>query len=202
MRTLSCWVLRQSLTAWITGISRVFIDVNYFGRITLVELNAKPMVAPRQPEDGMFRADELVQENERLMTKLTNTSADLRRGLCGWSVIFVLTVLLGEFYVRSSTPAAIAMDFAEHDVSVQSAVGGVETAKLGLVGSIHYAGTEGWASFRMHVIGMRTNGILEVNLQRALGKWTVASARLTTDMGEVVKIGTEPSEDASAEDGG
>ena len=136
------------------------------------------------------------------MASLTNISADLRRGLCGWSVIFVLTVLLGEFYVRSSTPAAIAMNFAEHDVAVQSAVGGVEMAKLGLVGSIHYAGTEGWASFRMHVIGMRTNGILEINLQRALGKWNVANARLTTDTGEVVKIGSEFSEDGSPEDGG
>jgi hypothetical protein len=135
------------------------------------------------------------------MAKVTNMSAELRRGLCGWSVIFVLTVLLGEFYVRSSTPAALALNFAEHNPAVQSAVGGVEIAKLGLIGSIHYDGDGGWASFRTHVIGERTNGTLEINLQRALGKWTVGSARLTTDSGQIVRIGQEASAEASAEDG-
>ena len=136
------------------------------------------------------------------MARRTNMSADLRRGLCGWSVIFVLTVLLGEFYVRSSTPAALALSFAEHDPVVQSAVGGVETARLGLIGSIHYAGSGGWASFKMHIIGMRTNGTLDVSLERAMGKWTVASARMHTDAGQTVKIGGESSGDNSAEDGG
>ena len=136
------------------------------------------------------------------MIRRTKMSAELRRGLCGWSVIFVLTVLLGEFYVRSSTPAALALSFAEHDPIVQSAVGGVETAKLGLVGSIHYAGTGGWASFKMHIIGMRTNGTLEVSLERAMGKWSVAGARLITDAGKTVKIGGGSSGNASAEDDG
>jgi hypothetical protein len=43
----------------------------------------------------------------------------------------------------------------------------------------------------MHVMGARTNGTMDITLQRQRGEWNVASGRLVTDSGRVVKI-TEP----------
>src|SRR5487761_898094 len=118
-------------------------------------------------------------------------SQELRRGLEGWAVMFMLAVLSSGLYLHHSTPAELALQFAEHDAAVQEAVGGVEDAKLGWIGNIHYAGDKGWASFKMHLVGGRTNGTMDITLQRQLGKWNVASGKLVTDSGHIVKIDGE-----------
>jgi len=118
-------------------------------------------------------------------------SSEAKRAFQGWFVIFLMMIMLGEVYLRSSTPAAVALNFAEHNAVVQNAVGGVEHARLNWIGSIHYEGNDGWASFKMHLVGARTNGTIDLTLQRQSGEWNVASGRLVTDSGLVVKI-TEP----------
>jgi hypothetical protein len=117
-----------------------------------------------------------------------NASEEGRRAFQGWIVIFLMMVMLGELYLRSSTPAAIALSFAEHDAVVQKAMGGVEHARLNWIGNIHYDGDEGWATFKMYVQGARSSGSMDVILQRQRGEWSVASGRLVTDSGEVVSI--------------
>ena len=84
-----------------------------------------------------------------------------------------MVIMLGEVYMRSSTPATIALDFAEHNPAVQEAVGGVEHAQLNWIGNIHYDGNEGWASFEVQVTGARTNGTIDVMLQRQRRRWNV-----------------------------
>jgi hypothetical protein len=121
-----------------------------------------------------------------------HNSRELIRGLEGWAVVFMLTVLSSAMYVHRSAPAELALQFAEHDAAVQEAVGGVEKAKLGWIGNIHYAGNNGWASFKMHVVGGRTNGTMDITLQRQLGKWNVAVGKLVTDSGHIVKIDGTP----------
>ncbi len=81
---------------------------------------------------------------------------------------------------------------------VQESVGGIEDARLGWIGNIHYAGTDGWASFNLHVIGARANGTVDITMQRQLGKWTVTDAELVTDSGQVVKIAGQPAELSAA----
>ena len=103
-------------------------------------------------------------------------------------VIFIAMAMLGEVYLRSSAPAAMALAFTEHNAAVQSAVGGVEDARLNWIGSIHYDGNDGWASLAMHVTGARTNGTIDVTLQRQHGEWKVSSGRLRTDSGRVIEI--------------
>jgi hypothetical protein len=115
-------------------------------------------------------------------------SQEAKRAFQGWFVIFLMMTMLGEVYLRSSTPAAVALNFAEHNAVVQDAVGGVEQARLNWIGNIHYDGNHGWASFKMHVIGARTNGTMDVTLQRQRGEWNVAQGRLVTDSGKVVRI--------------
>ena len=96
--------------------------------------------------------------------------------------------MLGEVYLRSSTPAAVALDFAKHNPVVQNAVGGVEHARLNWIGNIHYEGNDGWASFKVHLSGARTNGTINLTLERQSGEWNVASGRLVTDSGRVIEI--------------
>jgi len=124
-------------------------------------------------------------------------SAEARRAYQGWFVIFLMMLMLGEVYMRSSTPAAIAMQFAQHNPVVQGAVGNVEHARLNWIGNIHYDGSDGWASFKMHLKGDRDNGTMDLTLQRQRGQWNVAGGRIVTESGHVVTIG-EPSEHASA----
>jgi hypothetical protein len=125
-------------------------------------------------------------------------SSELKRGLCGWTVFFLLCISIGELYVRTSTPAALAIQFVRHDPVVQESVGGIQEARLGWIGNIHYAGNNGWASFNLHVVGARTNGTVDITMQRQLGKWSVADAELVTDSGQVVKIAGQPDELSAA----
>jgi hypothetical protein len=122
------------------------------------------------------------------MLRSISISREARRAFQGWFVIFVVMVALGEFYLRSSTPAAVALNFAEHNAMVQDAVGGVEHARLNWIGHIHYDGNDGWASFEMQVIGARASGTMDVTLERRRGKWNVSNGQLVTDSGRVVKI--------------
>jgi hypothetical protein len=122
------------------------------------------------------------------MLRAMSISPQAKRAFQGWFVIFLMMIMLGEVYLRSSTPAAVALNFAEHNAAVQDAVGGVEQARLNWIGNIHYDGNDGWASFKMHVIGARTNGTMDVTLQRQRGEWNVAQGRLVTDSGTVVRI--------------
>lgn len=122
------------------------------------------------------------------MLRAISISPEARHAFEGWVVIFLMMITLGELYLRSSTPAAVALNFAEHNAAVQSAVGGVEQARLNWIGHIHYDGNDGWASFKMHVIGARTNGTMDIMLQRQSGEWNVAGGQLVTDSGRIVKL--------------
>ncbi|HVN27393.1 MAG TPA: cytochrome c oxidase assembly factor Coa1 family protein [Candidatus Binataceae bacterium] len=115
-------------------------------------------------------------------------SGDARKAFEGWFVIFLMVVMLGELYMRSSTPAAVALQFAAHNAVVQDAVGNVEYVRLNWIGNIHYDGEEGWASFKVHVKGARAHGTVDVTLQRQHGAWNVASGRITTSQGRIVEI--------------
>jgi hypothetical protein len=126
------------------------------------------------------------------MLRHNGISREAKRAFEGWFVIFLMMIMLGEFYLRSSTPAAIALNFAEHNAAVQNAVGGVEHARLNWIGNIHYDGTDGWASFTVYVTGARTNGTMDVTLQRQRGRWNVSTGSLVTDSGAVVKITRSP----------
>jgi len=66
--------------------------------------------------------------------------------------------------------------------------GGIENARLGWIGNIHYAGNDGWASFAMHITGARTSRTMDITLQRQHGRWNVASGRLVTDSGHVIEV--------------
>jgi len=131
------------------------------------------------------------------MLRAISISPDAKRAFEGWFVVFLMVIMLGEVYMRSSTPATVALDFAEHSAVVQEAVGGVEHAQLNWIGNIHYDGNDGWASFEMQVMGARTNGTIDITLQRQRGRWNVAGGRLVTDSGRVVRITSERTESIS-----
>ncbi len=131
------------------------------------------------------------------MLRAISISPDAKRAFEGWFVVFLMVIMLGEVYMRSSTPATVALDFAEHNPAVQEAVGGVEHAQLNWIGNIHYHGNEGWASFEVQVTGARTNGTIDVMLQRQRRRWNVMSAQLVTDSGRVVSITGERAESIS-----
>jgi hypothetical protein len=133
----------------------------------------------------------------RKMSRSIRLSAEAKRAFQGWFVIFLMMLMLGELYMRSSTPAAVALQFAQHNAVVQDAVGNVEHARLNWIGNIHYEGNDGWASFKLHLKGDRANGTMDLTLQRQRGEWNVAAGRIVTDTGHVVTIG-EDSEHASA----
>lgn len=122
------------------------------------------------------------------MLRSISIPQEARRAFQGLLVIFIVMAVGGEFYLRSSTPAAVALNFAEHNAIVQDAVGGVEHARLNWIGHIHYDGADGWASFEVHLTGVRTNGTVDVTLQRRRGHWNVAAGQLVTDSGRVVTI--------------
>jgi hypothetical protein len=102
--------------------------------------------------------------------------------------MLVMIATLGEVYLRGSAPAAVALSFARHDGTVQTAVGEVEHARLNWIGHIHYEGSDGWASFEVRVTGARTTGTLDVILQRQRGIWNVAGGHLVTDSGRALAI--------------
>jgi hypothetical protein len=131
------------------------------------------------------------------MLRSIRLSPEIKRAYQGWFVIFLMMMMLGELYMRSSTPAAVAMQFAQHNAAVQGAIGSVEHARLSWIGNIHYDGTDGWASFKMKLTGARANGTMDLTLQRQRGEWNVAAGRIVTDRGQVVTIG-EDTEHASA----
>jgi len=116
-------------------------------------------------------------------------SPEAKRAFEGWFVIFLMMIMLGELYMRSSTPAAVAMQFAQHNAVVQNAVGNVEHARLNWIGNIHYEGNDGWASFKVHLNGDRDNGTMDVTLERQRGQWNVVAGRITTDSGRAIAIG-------------
>jgi hypothetical protein len=122
------------------------------------------------------------------MLRSISIPQEARRAFQGLLIIFLVMAVGGELYLRSSTPAAVALNFAEHNAIVQDAVGGVEHARLNWIGHIHYDGRDGWASFEVHLIGARTNGTVDVTLQRRRGQWNVAAGQLVTDSGRVVTI--------------
>ena len=122
------------------------------------------------------------------MLRFVRVSSDARKAFQGWFVIFVMMIMLGELYLRTSTPAAVALQFAQHNPAVQDAVGGVEYAHLNWIGNIHYDGEEGWASFKVHLKGERANGTMEITLQRERGTWNVTSGRVDTTDGRTVEI--------------
>jgi Cytochrome oxidase complex assembly protein 1 len=105
-----------------------------------------------------------------------------------WALIFLITIALGEVYLRSSTPAGVALAFTERNPVVQNAVGGAVHAQLNWIGSIHYEGDASWATFRMEVSGARANATMDVTLQQQGGRWNVANGRLVTDSGQIVHV--------------
>ena len=123
------------------------------------------------------------------MLRSIRLSPEAKRAFQGWFVIFLMMLMLGELYMRSSTPAAVALQFAQHNAVVQDAIGNVEHARLNRIGNIHYDGSDGWASFKMHLKGDRANGTMDLTLQRQRGEWNVAAGRIVTDSGHVVDIG-------------
>jgi hypothetical protein len=123
------------------------------------------------------------------MLRIRTLSPELKRAFEGWLVIFLMIIMLGELYLRSSTPAAVAMQFAEHNAVVQNAVGNVKHAYLNWIGHIHYEGNDGWASFEVNLKGDRDNGTMDVMLERQRGRWNVVSGRITTDSGRAITIG-------------
>jgi hypothetical protein len=122
------------------------------------------------------------------MLRSLRISPDARKAFEGWFVIFVMMIMLGELYMRQSTPAAVALQFAEHNAVVQETVGNVEHAHLNWIGNIHYDGEDGWASFKVHLKGARANGTMDVTLQRQRGEWNVAGGRIVTNQGQVVEL--------------
>jgi hypothetical protein len=125
------------------------------------------------------------------MLRSIKLSPDAKRAFEGWFVIFLMMIMLGELYMRSSTPAAVAMQFAQDSPTVQQVVGNVQHAHLNWIGNIHYNGNAGWASFKLHLTGDRANGTMDVIVQRQRGQWNVASGRIVTDSGQVVTIGED-----------
>jgi hypothetical protein len=130
------------------------------------------------------------------MFQFIRLSPDARKAFQGWFVIFVVMIMLGELYLRSSTPASLALQFAQHNPVVQDAVGGVKHARLNWIGNIHYDGEDGWASFKVHLRGARADGTVEVTLQREHGAWNVTSGRVMTNDGRIVEI--EPTTEKTA----
>jgi cytochrome oxidase complex assembly protein 1 len=133
------------------------------------------------------------------MLRSIRISPEVRKAFEGWFVIFVMMLMLGELYLRSSTPAAVALQFAKHNAAVQNAVGNVEGARLNWIGNIHYDGEDGWASFKVHLNGARANGTMDVTLERQRGEWNVAGGRIVTNQGRVVEIGDAAQKTARTE---
>jgi hypothetical protein len=125
-------------------------------------------------------------------------SPEAKRAFEGWFVIFLMMIMLGELYLRSSTPAAVAMQFAQHNAVVEDAVGNVEHAHLNWIGNIHYEGNDGWASFKLHLNGDRDNGTMDLTLQRQRGQWNVVAGRIVTDSGRAITIGENTTARADA----
>jgi hypothetical protein len=119
-----------------------------------------------------------------------------------WTIVFLLTIALGELYLRNSSPAAVAMAFVEQNSAVQNTIGGAMDARLNWIGSIHYNGDASWATFRVQLSGALTKGTMDVTLQRSHGHWNVASGHLVTASGQAVEISRSgaPIEQARAED--
>ena len=115
------------------------------------------------------------------------------RAFGAWVAIFLMTILLGEVYLRNSTPAAVALNFTARSAAVQNAVGGAMHTRMNWIGHIHYEGDDGWASFAMQVTGPRATGTMDITLQRRRGRWNVAGGRLVTDAGQTVEI-AEPAD--------
>ena len=132
------------------------------------------------------------------MLRSIRLSAEAKRAFEGWFVIFLMMIMLGELYLRSSTPAAVAMQFAQHNAVVQNAIGNVEHAHLNWIGNIHYEGNDGWASFKVHLNGDRDNGTMDVTLQRERGQWNVVAGHITTDSGRAISIGESATAQADA----
>ncbi len=105
-----------------------------------------------------------------------------------WVVVFLLTIALGELYLRNSIPAAVALAFAEQNAAVQNTIGGAVDARLNWIGSIHYDGDASWATFRLQLRGALTNGTMDVTLQRRRDQWNVAEGYLVTDSGQAVEL--------------
>lgn len=131
------------------------------------------------------------------MMRSIRLSPEARKAFQGWFVIFIMMIMLGELYLRTSTPAAVALQFAQHNAVVQDAVGGVEYAHLNWIGNIHYSGEDGWASFKVHLKGERANGTMEVTLQRERGTWNVTGGRIDTTDGRSVEIAPDAERTAS-----
>ena len=98
-----------------------------------------------------------------------------------WAIVLLITAALGEVYLRSSTPAAVALAFTERNAAVQGMVGGAVHAQLNWIGSIHYEGDASWATFRMEVSGARANATMDVDV--AATSWAMERREWTTGYG-------------------
>ena len=110
--------------------------------------------------------------------------------LCGWAAVLLITLVVGEIYLHESAPYRVARQFIEQNATVREEVGAVRSAS-GWEGTVHYSGTNGWASFRMNVRGRSGSGVVDITLRCQSGRWSVATARLYTDSGETSMITQE-----------
>lgn len=123
------------------------------------------------------------------MLRAIGITRELKLAFGTWLFIFFATGMLYGLYLRTSAPAAQAVEFAEHNLAVQNEVGDVVRVRLDWIGHIHYEGGAGWASFQVHVSGKRTDGRIEVMLNNhGAGPWNVSGGRLVTDDGQVVEV--------------
>src|SRR5690349_20464332 len=92
--------------------------------------------------------------------------------LCGWTALFLVTVIVGETYLHRSIPYRVACEFIEQSTTVRHEVGTVRAASA-WEGTIHNWGSNGWASFRMKVKGTNADAVVEITLRCHADAWTV-----------------------------
>jgi hypothetical protein len=115
-----------------------------------------------------------------------------RYRLCGWTALFVIIVAVGELYLHHSAPYRAARTFIESSATVRQEIGAVRSAS-GWEGTVHYSGSNGWASFRMNVRGSRADAVVDITMRCHGGSWSVDTGRLYVDSGPAVAL-TQQSE--------
>jgi hypothetical protein len=105
--------------------------------------------------------------------------------LCLVAALYAALYVVG---VRSE-PYAVSIKFISGNEVVSQQIGHVVDTSLALAGfSISYHGPDGLAKFQINVVGSTGKGVVFAELERNLGEWKVAKARLRLPDGTAVNL--------------
>jgi Cytochrome oxidase complex assembly protein 1 len=115
-------------------------------------------------------------------------TARRRRIVLGIVVLVAVMIAITHWFVVGGAPFRTAEAFIVAHPSVHAELGTAQQVRLSWGWSISITGAKGQAHLRCRVVGSRANGMVDLDLVRAAGVWTVMDANLVLPDRRAVRL--------------